>query len=138
MKYIIKFFITFLHLTVSGQLGDAQSRKRVIEKCTEQVYTVSEFQEITDSLQMSTSELCDYPIIFPIKKPERISSGFGMRYHPIYRVWKFHKGIDISATKGTPVYATGNGIVTRIGNFRATEFILRFSTQEVSACFPHI
>lgn len=52
---------------------------------------------------------------FPIKKPERISSGFGMRKHPIYRVWKFHTGIDISSTKGTPVYATGNGIVVRKG-----------------------
>lgn len=109
------FFITFQHLTVSGQPGDL-SRKREIEKYTERVYTVSEFQQIADSLQMSISELCDYPVIFPIKKPERISSSFGMRYHPIFRAWKFHTGIDISATKGTPVYATGNGIVTRMGN----------------------
>lgn len=82
----------------------------------EQIYSVSEFQQISDSLEMSISELCDYPVIFPIKKPERISSDFGMRYHPIYRVWRFHTGIDISATNGTPVYATGNGIVTRMGN----------------------
>lgn len=115
MKYIIMLFIAFLHLTVSGQPGDV-SRKREIEKCMEQVYSVSEFQQIADSLQTSISELCDYPVIFPIKKPERISSGFGMRYHPIYRVWKFHSGIDISANKGTAVYATGNGIVTRMGN----------------------
>lgn len=115
MKYILMFFIAFLHLTVSAQPGKV-SRKREIEKYTKQVYSVTEFQQIADSLQMSISELCDYPVIFPIKKPERISSGFGMRYHPIYRVWKFHSGIDISATKGTPVYATGNGIVIRMGN----------------------
>lgn len=81
----------------------------------EQVYSITEFQQIADSLQMSVSELCDYPVIFPIKKPERISSGFGMRKHPIYRVWKFHTGIDISGAKGTPVYATANGIVVRKG-----------------------
>lgn len=66
-------------------------------------------------MRMTVSELSDYPVIFPIKKPERISSGFGMRYHPVYRIWKFHTGIDISGTKGTPVYATGNGIVVRKG-----------------------
>ncbi len=81
----------------------------------EQVYSVSEFQQVTDSLKLSTSELCDYPVIFPVKKAQRISSGFGMRKHPIYRVWKFHAGIDISGTKGTPVYATANGIVVRKG-----------------------
>lgn len=102
-------------MQVSAQPGDL-SRKRELEQCTEQVYTVSEFQQIADSHQMSISELCDYPVIFPIKKPERISSDFGMRYHPIYRVWKLHTGIDISANKGTAVYATGNGIVTRVGN----------------------
>lgn len=57
------------------------------------------------------SKLSDYPVIFLVKKPQRISSGFGMRVHPIYMVWRFHTGIDISRTKGTPVYATGNGIV---------------------------
>jgi murein DD-endopeptidase MepM/ murein hydrolase activator NlpD len=70
---------------------------------------------MTDSLNLSIDELCEYHMIFPIKEPERISSVFGMRYHPIYRVWKFHTGIDISCTKGTPVYATGSGVVIRKG-----------------------
>lgn len=107
------FFIALSYLPVSGQPGDSLNRKPEIEKHTEQVYSVNEFQYIADSLQLSIAELCDYPVIFPIKKPERISSGFGMRKHPIYRVWKFHTGIDISSTKGTPVYASGNGVVIR-------------------------
>ncbi|MCA4529019.1 M23 family metallopeptidase [Bacteroides ovatus] len=115
MKYILMFFIALSYLPASGQPGDPLNRKPEIEKCMEQVYSASEFQRIADSLKLSIDELCNYPVIFPIKKPERISSGFGMRYHPIYRVWKFHTGIDISSTKGTPVYATGNGIVTRKG-----------------------
>lgn len=109
------FFIALLNLPASGQSSDYQNRKPEIEKFMEQVYSANEFQRIADSLNLSTSELCDYPVIFPIKKPQRISSGFGMRKHPIYRVWKFHTGIDIPKTKGTPVYATGNGIVTRKG-----------------------
>jgi len=81
----------------------------------EKIYSAKEFQRIADSMRMSIEELSDYPVIFPIKKPLRISSGFGMRYHPIYKVRKFHTGIDIPETKGTPVYATGNGVVTRKG-----------------------
>lgn len=111
MKYIMMTLAVLLYLPAWGQVN----RQSEIERCMEQVYSANEFQRITDSLQMTTSELCDYPVIFPIKKPHRISSGFGMRFHPIYRVWKFHTGIDISGTKGTPVYATGNGVVVRKG-----------------------
>jgi len=110
MKYTILFLFALLHLPVSGQ----PNRKTEIEKLTETVYSAKEFQQIADSLQLSVSELSDYPVIFPIKKPV-ISSGFGMRKHPIYKVRKFHTGIDIAKAKGTPVYATGNGIVTRKG-----------------------
>jgi len=63
---------------------------------------------------MDIEELSDYPVISPIKQPI-VSSGFGMRYHPIYKVRKFHTGIDIAETKGTPVHATGNGVVVRKG-----------------------
>ncbi len=111
MKYIITLFIALLHLTVWGQ----PNRKTEIGKCTELIYSAAEFRRIADSMQITIEELCDYPVIFPIKKPLRISSGFGMRYHPIYKVRKFHTGIDIPKTKGTPVYATGNGAVVRKG-----------------------
>lgn len=109
------FFIALSYLPTSGQPGNSLNRKPEIEKFIEQAYSVSEFQRIVDSLNLSIDELCNYPVIFPIKKPERISSGFGMRKHPIYRVWKFHTGIDISGIKGTAVYATGNGIIVRKG-----------------------
>lgn len=66
-------------------------------------------------MQLSIDELCDYPVIFPIKKPRRISSDFGMRYHPVYKRRKFHSGIHIAESKGTPVFVTGNGVVTRKG-----------------------
>lgn len=104
-----------LYLPIWGQPFDSLNRKSEIEECTRPIYSINEFQRIVDSLQMSIDELSDYPIIFPIKKTQRISSGFGMRYHPIYRVRRFHTGIDIPGTKGTPVYASGNGVVIRKG-----------------------
>jgi len=45
----------------------------------------------------------------------RISSGFGMRKHPIQGYNKMHRGVDFAAPRGTPVYAAGKGVIDRIG-----------------------
>jgi murein DD-endopeptidase MepM/ murein hydrolase activator NlpD len=42
----------------------------------------------------------------------RISSGFGMRNHPVLGFQKLHKGTDFAAPIGTPIYASGDGVVT--------------------------
>ena len=41
----------------------------------------------------------------------RMSSGFGMRRHPISGYTKMHKGIDFAVAMGTPIYAAGDGTV---------------------------
>jgi len=45
----------------------------------------------------------------------RISSRFGGRFHPILGRWRNHQGIDYSASSGTPVRATADGMVTKAG-----------------------
>jgi murein DD-endopeptidase MepM/ murein hydrolase activator NlpD len=45
----------------------------------------------------------------------RVSSGFGMRNHPIHRTWRAHKGIDYAAPVGTRVRAVGDGVVEFAG-----------------------
>jgi len=45
----------------------------------------------------------------------RISSTFGVRFHPILGRWKAHKGTDYAAAPGTPVRAIGDAVVLRAG-----------------------
>ncbi len=48
----------------------------------------------------------------------RVSSGFGMRRHPVLNTMRGHKGVDYAAPSGTPIQATGDGTVKFIGNQR--------------------
>ena len=45
----------------------------------------------------------------------RLSSSFGLRKHPIDGFTKMHRGTDFAAPKGTPIMASGNGIVKKVG-----------------------
>jgi murein DD-endopeptidase MepM/ murein hydrolase activator NlpD len=45
----------------------------------------------------------------------RISSGYGMRRHPVLGYNKMHKGMDFAAPLGTPVYAAGDGVLEKVG-----------------------
>ena len=47
----------------------------------------------------------------------RMSSGYGMRRHPVLGYGKMHKGIDFAAPTGTPIYAAGEGVVKKAGRF---------------------
>jgi murein DD-endopeptidase MepM/ murein hydrolase activator NlpD len=45
----------------------------------------------------------------------RVSSGFGMRMHPLHKAWRAHQGVDYAAPAGTRVRAVGDGIVEFAG-----------------------
>lgn len=47
----------------------------------------------------------------------RVTSGFGMRRHPIQGYSKMHKGVDFGAPTGTPIFAAGDGIISRASWF---------------------
>ncbi len=76
------------------------------------------FDEISEMLKDKEKLLAHTPAIQPVsnKDLERIASGFGWRIHPIYKVGKFHEGLDFTAPKGTDVFATADGTVIQADN----------------------
>ncbi|MCR5861602.1 M23 family metallopeptidase [Flavobacterium sp. J372] len=62
--------------------------------------------------------LAAIPAIQPVKNEDlrAVASGFGYRNDPFTKIRKFHAGMDFSAKTGTPIYATGDGVVTVADN----------------------
>ena len=62
--------------------------------------------------------LASIPAIQPVnnKDLKRMASGYGWRTDPFTKARKFHYGMDFSSPQGTPVYAAGDGVVTRADN----------------------
>lgn len=72
------------------------------------------FNEVLELSREQENKLACIPAIQPVsnKDLKRTASGYGWRSDPIYRVRRFHHGMDFACDTGTPVYATGNGVVT--------------------------
>jgi len=71
------------------------------------------YRELTQAVGEQELWLAQMPAILPANG--KVISGFGMRHHPILKITRMHKGVDILVGTGTPVYATGDGVVTRAG-----------------------
>lgn len=69
------------------------------------------YGEIDVMLRDKEKLLASIPAIQPVSNKDltHIASGFGSRIDPVYKVSKFHAGLDFAATIGTPIYATANG-----------------------------
>ncbi|MEO6228857.1 MAG: M23 family metallopeptidase [Ferruginibacter sp.] len=76
-------------------------------------FQVDSYQDIEKLINNQENKLASIPAIQPVSNKDltRIASGFGYRIHPIYGIPKMHNGLDFSATQGTPIYATGDGVI---------------------------
>ena len=74
------------------------------------------YDEVMEMALNKEKMLASLPSIMPIRNKElkRTSSGWGYRMHPIYKVKKMHWGQDFTAPIGTPIYATGDGVITEV------------------------
>jgi murein DD-endopeptidase MepM/ murein hydrolase activator NlpD len=90
------------------------STTRNLDIMTKELYVQSNsYDELMGLVKSKDQRMKSIPAIVPIsvKDFKQYSSGFGMRLHPIFGDWRMHTGLDISADAGSPIYATGNGVV---------------------------
>lgn len=81
------------------------------------------FDEVIELARAKEEWMAARPAIQPIGKKDlvRFGSSFGTRMHPILKVIRPHEGIDLTAPRGTNVYATADGEVLQAG-YRAGGF----------------
>lgn len=92
---------------------------RNLDILTKQIVVQSKsLDEIAKLAEEKEKLLAAIPAIQPVQNKDlkRIASGYGYRTDPFTKAKKFHYGMDFSAPRGTPVYATGDGIVDRADN----------------------
>ena len=82
----------------------------------DQTYRYYRFQTPDDNLVDFYDENGRSTRKFLLRKPiatGELTSGFGMRYHPILHFSRMHTGVDWGAPIGTPIFAAGNGVVIK-------------------------
>ena len=92
-----------------------------LDKIRKKVYVQSKsFDELIALAREKEDMLRSIPAIQPIsnKDLKRTASGFGWRIHPIYKISKFHAGMDFTAPTGTEIYATGDGVIGTVKSQR--------------------
>ena len=90
------------------------SAARKLDVIASQLYNQSiSYDSLFVMARNKADMLAHIPAIFPLKETEvkYISSYFGYRPDPIYKIEKFHSGMDFTAALGTEAYATGDGVV---------------------------
>ncbi|CUS89619.1 Peptidase family M23 [Candidatus Kryptonium thompsonii] len=71
------------------------------------------YEEIYRQYRINQEKFKRIPAILPLKGS--LTSKFGYRKHPILGIWAMHEGVDLVVDVGTPVYATGDGVVSYVG-----------------------
>ena len=92
-----------------------------VDQISKQLYIQSKsFDDIIELAKNKSDMLAALPAIQPVsnKNLSRMASGYGPRIHPIYKTRKMHTGMDFSAKSGTPIYATGDGKISKVTRSR--------------------
>ena len=95
-----------------GSLKDiAQKLDRLMKKTYIQSKSFDEVSLLSKRMEEMVMCIPAIPPMIPDKSKYHLSSPFGWRFHPIYLTQKMHTGVDLVMDEGTPLYATGDGVV---------------------------
>ncbi len=88
--------------------------KRLDQITSQLVVQSKSYDEVFKLAKNKEKLIASIPAIQPVDFHDlrRIGSLFGYRTDPFYKVIKFHEGMDFTAAIGTPIYATGDGVVS--------------------------
>jgi len=77
---------------------------------------VKSYDEVMNMALNKEKLISCMPAIMPIsnKSLKSTASGWGFRFHPIYKINQFHYGMDFTANIGTMIYATGDGVIKEV------------------------
>lgn len=106
-----------LERSALGSLNDKSLAGELIAKMDllerEIVVQSQSFDELRRLAGSRADRLSHIPAIQPVSELmlKQMASGYGRRVDPVYGTMKFHEGMDFACDVGTPVYATGDGIV---------------------------
>lgn len=97
----------------SDLLINTTKRLEILQK--QLVVQSKSLDEITYLAREKEKLLAAIPAIQPIQNKDltRMASGYGWRTDPFTKARKFHNGMDFTAPQGTPIYAAGDGVITR-------------------------
>jgi len=87
---------------------------RKLDILSKQVFVQAKSYDEVAKMAMSREKMiASMPSIMPVsnKDLKQTASGWGMRMHPIYKILRFHYGMDFTAATGSDVFATGIGVV---------------------------
>ncbi|MGB5188676.1 M23 family metallopeptidase [Robiginitalea sp.] len=100
----------------SDMIIGATRRMEIIQK--QMVIQSKSLDEITKLAAEKEKLLASIPAIQPVNNEEltRMASGFGWRSDPFTKARKMHWGMDFTAPRGTPIYASGDGKISRADN----------------------
>ncbi len=98
----------------SSIIKDVTKRLDIIQKRL--IIQSKSLDYISDLAKDKEKFLSSIPAIQPVNNDDltRVASGFGNRIDPFTKAIRFHHGIDFTAPRGTPVYATGDGYIERV------------------------
>src|SRR5947207_1884293 len=114
-----------LHLkgdTQARELDDARRReaslRHAMRRLQEQIAVLQQYEQANAEMVRHT------PSILPLPADQFVlTSPFGMRISPFTRQNDFHKGLDLSAPTGTPIYAAADGVVSFAGRYPISQSV---------------